>query len=380
MNDRSNKTILVVDDDIMSLQATSLMLNEFGYYVVACGNAREALERLQRLQVDAVLTDIVMPGVSGIDLLEKVREAEPDLPVILMTGQADMDKTIDAIKKGAFDFMLKPYNPEQLLHSVEKALKYNSLIRVEKEYRRILEEFSQNIESLVAERTTNLMALTVADRVRNPAAVIGGLCKRTLEKEDVSAKARENISLIAAEAEKLELLVKDFQALLKCRKPKFEYEDIREIVGRAVSITEREAVRKGVQIIADYPADPLQINMEKDLLRTAFLLLMRSAVENAGEDGSITVSVGAEGENVFLKVFGTGISIQGELTEMVFDPFFSAGKDKLGIGLPVIKQIVSEHMGEIKIEGSSGKGTTYTVFFPMRWHSGEMLSPPAQAT
>jgi putative two-component system response regulator len=168
MSDGANRAILVVDDDIFSLQATSLLLNEFGYHVVACGDARDALERLRRLQVDAVLTDIVMPGVSGIDLLVKVHDTDPDIPVILMTGQADMDKTIDAIKKGAFDFMIKPYKPEQLLHSVEKALKYTALVRVEKEYRRILEEFSQNIESLVAERTTNLMALAVADRVRNP--------------------------------------------------------------------------------------------------------------------------------------------------------------------------------------------------------------------
>lgn len=380
MGDKANRTILVVDDDIFALEATSLLLNECGYYVVACGNAGDALERLQRLHVAAVFTDIVMPGLSGIDLLVKVHEMNPDIPVILMTGHADMDKTIDAIKKGAFDFMIKPYKPEQLLHAVEKASRYSDLVQLEREYRHILEEFSQNIESLVAERTTHIMALAVADRLRNPAAVIGGLCKRTLEKEEISEKARENICRIRDEAEKLEILVKDFQALLGCKGPNFQYEDIGGIVGRAVSITEREAANKRVRIAADYPGDPLPINMEKDLLRTAFLLLMRNAVEEAREDSVITVSVGAEGDKVIIKIADTGCGIPREIADTVFDPFAGRGKNKFGIGLQVVKQIVSEHMGEVTIESSTDRGTTYVVRFPFRWKGDKIMTRPLQAS
>ncbi len=87
-----------------------------------------------------VLTDIKMPGVSGVELLGKIHLNYPDLPVILMTAFAELDMAIDAIRKGAFDFIIKPYKYEQLLFSVKRALKYDSLIRMEKNYKQMLKD------------------------------------------------------------------------------------------------------------------------------------------------------------------------------------------------------------------------------------------------
>jgi putative two-component system response regulator len=131
--------IVLVDDDPYVLEFVSALMSEYGYDYKACSNADEAFCFFQNNPVDVVLTDIKMPVVSGIDLLEKICDFKPDVPVILMTAHAEVDIAVDAIKKGAFDFIIKPYRSEQLIHSIEKAILYRRLVEKEKEYKRTLE-------------------------------------------------------------------------------------------------------------------------------------------------------------------------------------------------------------------------------------------------
>jgi len=140
MNWRAGESLLIVDDDPYVLESTSSLLKEFGYFVFTCHNASEAMEKIRKTTVDAVLTDIKMPGVTGIDLLQHIHTYNQQIPVILMTAFAELDIAVDAIKRGAFDFITKPYNPDYLIHSVEKAVKYTKLIQMEKNYKGMLED------------------------------------------------------------------------------------------------------------------------------------------------------------------------------------------------------------------------------------------------
>ncbi len=151
--------ILVVDDEPLVLNSLSGLLREFGYFVTPCKNAKDALEKFRDNQIDVVLTDIKMPQVSGIELLEKIHNIKKEIPVILMTAYAQMDVAVDGIKYGAFDFIIKPYNPEYLIYSIEKAVKYNNLIQIDKDYKHML-------ENTVEQRTRELAnALTLVRNV-----------------------------------------------------------------------------------------------------------------------------------------------------------------------------------------------------------------------
>ena len=158
------KTVLVVDDDPDVLGSCSLLLQEYGFNVLSSSGAEDAVIQFRANAVDAVVTDIVMPSVSGIELLRQIHDINPTTPVVLMTAYADIDKVIGAIKTGAFDFIIKPFTADLLVHSVEKAVHYNGLIRMENDYKRLLEEYNQEIEALVAERTMGLVALTLATK------------------------------------------------------------------------------------------------------------------------------------------------------------------------------------------------------------------------
>lgn len=129
MKQGHDSSILIIDDDTFVLEATAVLLREHGYSVISCENAKDAMAKLRENKVDVVLTDIRMPEVSGLELLEEVRSINMDIPVILMTAYAELDVAISAMGKGAFDFIVKPYNSELLVHSVEMAVKHKELIK-----------------------------------------------------------------------------------------------------------------------------------------------------------------------------------------------------------------------------------------------------------
>jgi putative two-component system response regulator len=141
MNQDEKSAILVVDDDPSVLESTSRLLSAFGYLVLPYGNATDAVMMLQEANnVRVVLTDIMMPEVTGLQFLEKIRAFNSEIPVIMMTAFAEMDMTIDAIRKGAFDFLLKPFKPQYLAHSVKKAIDHYRLKELEKNYTSTLEK------------------------------------------------------------------------------------------------------------------------------------------------------------------------------------------------------------------------------------------------
>ncbi len=133
-------TILVVDDDAYILDFVCVLLKEYGYHVFASKNAADAIDIMKEKDMDIILSDIKMPGMSGIELLERIYSINPDLPVILMTAYAELDLSIDAIKKGAFDFITKPFKVDHLINSIRRAAKYVSLLRLEKHYKDRLED------------------------------------------------------------------------------------------------------------------------------------------------------------------------------------------------------------------------------------------------
>lgn len=140
MNPKNRQRILLVDDDLFILESASRVLTALQYSVTACSSAHDAEAEMQGNEFDLVITDIKMPDMTGLDLLGKIGIVNPQLPVILMTAYADLEIAVEAIKKGAFDFIIKPYHPEYLIHSVKKALQYGNYMKWKENYKLYLED------------------------------------------------------------------------------------------------------------------------------------------------------------------------------------------------------------------------------------------------
>ena len=130
------ETILIVDDEKNYLVVLSAFLSEVGYETLTAQDAQEALGIVEAADLDLVLTDMKMPSMDGIELLRRVKEKTPELPVIMMTAHGTVEKAVEAMQLGAFNFIQKPFQNETLKHMVEKAV---STYRVLKENRQLVE-------------------------------------------------------------------------------------------------------------------------------------------------------------------------------------------------------------------------------------------------
>jgi signal transduction histidine kinase len=249
--------------------------------------------------------------------------------------------------------------------------------RAEEEVRRLNEELqvvnadladlNQGMETMVAERTMSLMALTVADKVRNPAAIIGWTCRKIRERLDIPEKIKEALKDIIDESVKLECIVKDFETLLKSRQSIFRHEDINEIIMAALPIVKKRMEVKGIVLSKQLEEQPLRINVQRNLLRVALLHLLKNAIEATSEGGKITIATSRTNDYVTITISDAGTGIPEEYIDKIFDPFFSTKTGRFGMGLPLVKEIIQEHLGEIKVESEVGKGTTFRLIFPIRW-------------
>ncbi len=137
--DPAEPIAIVVDDDPVVLLSASKVLTENGFSVFAHTNADEAVAKLKHHNVSVVLTDITMPGLTGLELLDLARAVKPGVPVILMTAHAEIDTALGAIRRGAFDLIIKPLKHAALANAAKRAAEYHRLAELEKNYTQTLE-------------------------------------------------------------------------------------------------------------------------------------------------------------------------------------------------------------------------------------------------
>ena len=167
--------VIVVDDDPYVLESVAMLLTVSGFEVHPFSNGYDALAELRRSPPDVVLTDVNMPHITGIELLERIHEDDRDIPVILMTAYAELEMAVSAIKKGAFDFIIKPFKPPYLIHSVEKGINYKRLVLIEKNYKTELE------------RTVELRTRELGDALQQ----MRSMSRETIERLTAAAELRD---------------------------------------------------------------------------------------------------------------------------------------------------------------------------------------------
>jgi signal transduction histidine kinase len=231
-------------------------------------------------------------------------------------------------------------------------------------------EFNQEIETLLTERTMSLMALTVADKIRNPAALIAGVSARLSAGKDMPESMREGFAIITEGAKNIEKIVSDFQSLLKGRQSKFTYDDMNGAVKEVATILTRISNSKGVRLVVNLAPRQLMVNAQINLLRIAIFHMIKNAIEATPAGGVVSVSTMAEGDDVEILIADSGTGIPKDIINKIFDPFYTTKEKSFGMGLSLVKQVVSEHMGKITVDSEGGKGTTFKIVLPVRWKEG----------
>jgi len=137
--EKNNTKILIVDDEENFLTILSSLMKKQGHKVVTAGDGKKALKLIHMEAPDVLLSDVKMPGMDGIELLKKAKELDPDLPVVMITGFADIPGAVNMIKLGAHDYLPKPFDNNEVIRVVQRAL-------TERELKRKLKEISNRLQ------------------------------------------------------------------------------------------------------------------------------------------------------------------------------------------------------------------------------------------
>lgn len=150
MSDQAN--ILVIDDELIMREGCSRILSKDGWAVICAENGKQGLDEIQASpeKIDVVLLDLMMPGMSGMEVLDQVRTIDPNLLVIVITGYATVESAVQAMKKGAYDFIPKPFTPDQLRIIVRRALERRGL---QKEAEFLRRERERSLRDIATEKS-----------------------------------------------------------------------------------------------------------------------------------------------------------------------------------------------------------------------------------
>ena len=160
----TNKTILLVDDDASLRRVLAHHLSEAGYQVLTAANGKEGLEVFTSQQVEMVITDIQMPELSGLELMRRISVMSPDVVVLVITAYGSIETAVEAMKLGAYDYITKPFNREELLLTVSKGLQYTALVRENRSLKQFIESrFS--LDNMIGSSSAMRRVYTLVEKV-----------------------------------------------------------------------------------------------------------------------------------------------------------------------------------------------------------------------
>ncbi len=201
--------ILVVDDEEAARQSLADILRLEGYKVKTAANGEAALKTLDAEEIDVMLLDLKMPGMSGLDVLSATREVENDTQIIMLTAHGSMDTAIEALRdSGAHDYLLKPAAPKDILASVSKALERRNDIERKK---RLLGQIEASVQQLKGAE-----GVETPSPIEGTQVLLGGGVKVDLERREIWA-GEQKVSLTPSEGKLMRVLIENQGRVLSHR-------------------------------------------------------------------------------------------------------------------------------------------------------------------
>jgi len=412
INQRSMESILIVDDEeqVRNLFAASLS-DEYECSIAASAN--EALELLAIKNYALVITDMMMPGRNGIELLRDVKSRYPDTAVIIVSGIDRPQRLRDALHLGASDYLIKPCEIDTLLISVERVLDRRELQLTARKYKADLEK--QNTE--LAQRTAELQRLQaqiihsekmasvgqlvagIAHELNNPAGFIYGnmdLLKERLGDVQQLLTAYDRSSLptqVAAVVDDIKVkicyeeLAGDLESMINdCIEGAVRINDVVQNLrvfsrldeGEVKRVDIHEGIDSTIRLLSRYYSsgrvglrrqygDLPTVSCLASQLNQVWMNLLVNAAQAIRDRGTVTISTRQDGDSVEVVISDTGSGIPPEQLSRIFDPFFTTKPvgEGTGLGLSISYGIIERHGGTISVDSKVDKGTAFIIRIPL---------------
>lgn len=362
--------ILLVDDDLALLQALPRMLSlrMSGVEVQTADSAQAALTMIEQQEYDTIVSDIKMSGMDGLDLLAKVQEHHPETPVVLITGHGDHELAIQALRGGAYDYLLKPIDRDDFIAALSRALHTRQLRRQIEVQQRALERHAFSLEQQVEQLTHELVAsnaandtmLSIITQQLEPLLMslrgITQLFNAQLQRADRDEKARQDLVKVERDLRRMEALHQDLQDISLIRANRLSLRCTPSNLGELCrSVVDEYLVSAGVAPTFEAYDNQLQAEVDPGRISQALLHLLSNVYEYSPEGAPITIALQRSGREAIISVHdhSPGIAAQRGST---------AGS---GLGLYIARTIVEQHGGRLEVQSQAENGSTFSIVLPL---------------
>ena len=367
--------VLIVDDERAQVTALSRTLQAEGYSVMGADSGPRALDMLRAAfestkAFDVVITDLMMPEMDGIGLLCAARDIDTDLVGIVMTGHGTIDTAVQAMKSGALDYIVKPFNLTVILPVLARAL---AVRRLRIENTALLRQVTERTTELqAANEELEAFARSVSHDLRSPLNAMIGFADFLIAEKvgTLNTRQKEHLGDIASTGRQLISLTEHLLRLAR--------------IGRQSLVTEVVNVNALVREVLDemHAANPQRIPelfvdnrpdvaADRTLMRQAFANLLSNAFKFTRHTANARIDVGGQREQgeVIYRVRDNGVGFDMRNAESLFVQFRRLHADEKfegnGLGLSIVQRIILRHGGKISAYGEIGKGACFTISLPM---------------
>ncbi len=377
----SPKILLIDDEEIIRERLSKLLILD-GYEVTTAEDGPRGLEAFDKFLPDVVVSDIKMPQMDGIEVLRIIKERVPNAGVILLSGHGDLASTIKALRIGAFDYLAKPVEYDELAISINRLLDLQSN---ERERKQLQTQLFQSAKLA----SVGTLAAGIAHELNNPLAVVVAYANELLEmiKEPPFDANKANdmarfLDMIVKSSSRMQEIVKN---MLSYSRQSGESSDqqrvnLNDVINLSFKFVQRRFEKLNVTQTFELSAEPLFITGDVGQLQSVFVNLMSNSCdafdafvtaqgETQGKDRALAVGLSsvldANGQIIIVYKDNAG-GMSPEVVQRIFDPFFTTkevGKGT-GLGMSVTLGIVENHKGKITVESEVGQGSTFTIKFP----------------
>jgi signal transduction histidine kinase len=363
--------ILIVDDEAGMRLGVKRVLRDYGFAIPDFGtdigfevtdaeSGEEALERFRQQPPDLLLLDHKLPGIQGLDLLDLVSREHRETLTVMVTAYASIETAISATRRGAFDFLAKPFTPTELKATVQKAARH---LMLQRKARQLAREKRQLRFQLIS---------VVSHELKSPLAAIEGYLQM-LQDEKMGSDPKTRDHMIARSLIRLDgmrKLIFDLLDLTRIesgqRERSLREVDLVEHARLAVEAVESAASERQITIQLEAPAT-LSLQGDPTEIDSIFNNLVSNAVKYNKDGGSVVVTLLDDGHHRVIRVADTGIGLSKEERDKLFGEFVRIKNQKTknilgsGLGLSILKRLAGLYQGDVSVESEPDVGSTFTV-------------------
>jgi signal transduction histidine kinase len=371
--------ILVIDDEMGPRESLRMLLKP-DYNVHTADNVEAGIKLLKEKQPDTIVMDIRMPGMTGIEGLRKIREIDPHLSVIMLTGFGALETAKEALRLGANDYISKPFDAGEMRQVIGRNVERTRVQRASDTAAAEIKELNSRLLKELAQKE-RLASLGQASAefvhdLGNPLTIVWGyvqLLAKKLERTE-NGGATENSASIK-ELNIIEQNVRVCRELLTMWQSYGSVEasprmliSVSAILHEVIKGVSPMAAQNGVELKANICEDPCTLLGNSTQINRAIQNVLINAVQaSIDKKGSVSVDCSRKDFYVDIRIEDTGSGINPSQMTKIFDPYFTTKQSKsgTGLGLYITKKVVEDHNGSIKVDSTPDTGTVFTIRLPL---------------